>query len=179
LTILNPIPARTRVTPDRRGKVRYPIQFEVRFRVLDKHRPSAGVGHSVNISSSGLLVAAAHDILPGARVEVKMNWPYLLDGSTPLQLVATGRVVRCEHATFGVVFHQYLFCTMNLRQRLASQASNRFERRTRSVGNDGSFNGSAEDSRDGTPAEATMTTPRFSARPPAASFRQVSNGRAD
>ena len=36
----------------------------------------------------------------GVRIELSIEWPSLLDGRVPLQVVTVGRVVRCEHVNF-------------------------------------------------------------------------------
>lgn len=64
------------------------------------------------MSSAGLLVSAEHEVSAGARMEVNIEWPLLLDGTVPLQLVAVGRVVRCADSVFALSFAQYQFRTM-------------------------------------------------------------------
>lgn len=100
------------VAVERRGKLRYPVTFEVRYRSLDSRHPAAGIGRSINISSAGLLVAAKHEIRQNVRVEVRMDWPFLLNGVTRLQLVAIGKVVRWEDSSFALEFQRHQFRTM-------------------------------------------------------------------
>jgi hypothetical protein len=45
-------------------------------------------------------------------LEVNVEWPLLLDGAIPLQLVAHGKVVRCGGSMFAISFAQYQFRTM-------------------------------------------------------------------
>jgi len=67
------------------------------------------MGSVVNMSSGGVLVASKHEITVGSRMEISIEWPSLLDGQVPLQLVATGRVVRCDTFSFamGLASHQF------------------------------------------------------------------------
>ena len=65
------------------------------------------------MSSGGLLIAADQRTEVGAKVELNVEWPSLLDGSIPLQLVAVGRVVRCLESGFALSFTQYQFRTMS------------------------------------------------------------------
>jgi hypothetical protein len=65
------------------------------------------------MSSGGLLIAADQRTEVGAKIELNVEWPSLLDGSIPLQLVAVGRVVRCLEAGFALSFTQYQFRTMS------------------------------------------------------------------
>lgn len=103
------------IAMERRSKMRYPVALNVRFRTLGRHHRLTGIGQTVNMSSSGLLVAADHPIPLGARLELNVEWPSLLDGLIPLQLVATSRVVRCYDNGFAVSLGQYQFRTMSRR----------------------------------------------------------------
>jgi hypothetical protein len=79
---------------------------------LDQGEELAGVGLTVNLSSNSLLVTCQHEVKFGTRLEVLINWPSLLESTIPLQLVATGRVIRSEGLTFALEFGQYQFRTM-------------------------------------------------------------------
>ena len=72
-----------------------------------------GIGHTLNMSSGGLLVSAQHEVSAGSKLEVNVEWPLLLDGAVPLQLVAHGKVVRCGGSMFAISFVQYQFRTMS------------------------------------------------------------------
>ncbi len=97
---------------ERRSKARYPVNLTVRYRTVGRSQRVDGVGHTVNMSSGGLLVSCDREVSAGARMEVNVEWPLLLNGKVPLQLVASGRVVRCGGSTFAVSFAQYQFRTM-------------------------------------------------------------------
>jgi PilZ domain-containing protein len=97
---------------ERRIKARYPLELAVHYQTLG-NQPLRGEGRTVNVSSSGALIAAAeHDFDEGARLKITIEWPTLLDGITPLQLVTTARVVRHRESNFGVAFDWYQFRTM-------------------------------------------------------------------
>ena len=73
----------------------------------------AGVGQTLNLSSSGILVESRQQkVSVGTRLEVSVEWPMMLDGTSPLQLVVRGRVVRSEMFRFAVLFQSYQFRTM-------------------------------------------------------------------
>ena len=95
---------------ERRSKVRYPIPLKIRYRALGQPLRS-GEGQAVNLSSSGALVISPHELQIGAEVEIYMEWPSLLDGWIPLQLVAVGSVVRCGTSNFAVCFRRHQFRT--------------------------------------------------------------------
>ena len=67
----------------------------------------------MNMSSGGLLIAADQRTEVGTKIELNVEWPSLLDGMIPLQLVAVGRVVRCLESGFALSFTQYQFRTMS------------------------------------------------------------------
>lgn len=102
-------------TSNRRTKARFPIELDVRYRSLGKRRRVEGSGRTLNMSSIGLLVAATHDVLPGERLKVSIDWPWLLDQVTRLQLIATGPVVRADASAFALRFDQYQFRTSGRR----------------------------------------------------------------
>ena len=74
-----------------------------------------GVGETVDVSSSGVLVVSQHDLSAGARLEMTLEWPYQLDETIPLQLVLSVRVVRYTKSAFAVAIVQYQFRTMKRR----------------------------------------------------------------
>jgi len=92
---------------ERRTKTRYPLRLSVRYRT----RAFFGMGETLNVSSSGLWMACQHRLEPGARIEVCLAWPYLLNGGVPLQLALRGRIVRVAGAHCGIVFHEHQFRT--------------------------------------------------------------------
>jgi hypothetical protein len=103
-----------RTTPlERRSKIRYPVSLNVKYRTVGRSNRISGVGRTLNMSSGGLLIAADQRTEVGAKVELNVEWPSLLDGSIPLQLVAVGRVVRCLESGFALSFTQYQFRTMS------------------------------------------------------------------
>lgn len=97
---------------DRRGSDRFPIEREVRYKVLsERSADEAGSGKTVNMSSSGVLFTSEHFLLPGKRVEVSISWPAQLNNTRNLKLVARGRVVRCENGKAALEIQQYEFRT--------------------------------------------------------------------
>jgi len=99
---------------DRRHSDRFPIEREVRYRVLNKRsNEEVGDGKTINISSSGVLFTAEHMLLPGRRMEVAISWPAQLNHKTALKLVARGRVVRFEGGRAAIEIQQYEFRTQS------------------------------------------------------------------
>jgi hypothetical protein len=97
---------------DRRGADRFPIEREVRFKVLNRKSPDeTGVGRTINMSSNGVLFTTDQYLLPGRRLELSISWPAQLNSKVNLKLVARGRVVRCEEGKAAIEIHQYEFRT--------------------------------------------------------------------
>jgi hypothetical protein len=105
------VEARNEITSiERRSKTRFPVQLKVRFRTVG-HTVINGIGQTVNISSRGLLIAALQDMRAGLRLKMNMEWPFLLNGEVPMQLIMIGKVVRSLRSTFAVSFIEYQFRT--------------------------------------------------------------------
>ncbi len=102
---------------ERRAADRFPIEREVRYKVLNrKNSDEMGMGKTINMSSNGVLFTTDQDLLPGRRLELSISWPAQLNATVALKLVARGRVVRCEEGKAAIEINQYEF-------RTASQAS--------------------------------------------------------
>ena len=97
---------------ERRVKARFPVELNVRYQVLGTSGMVAGVGQTVNMSSSGMLVSCASDVPEGTRIKIFVEWPSLLNGTTPLQLIAVGTVVRRDDSGLSISFESYQFRTM-------------------------------------------------------------------
>jgi PilZ domain len=99
---------------ERRSKARYPLMLKIRYRSLGR-KLHLGEGQAVNLSSGGALIDSRHELSVGEVLEVCMEWPSLLDGCIPLQLVAVAKVVRCGPSSFAVRFRRYQFRTLRCR----------------------------------------------------------------
>lgn len=107
---------------DRRSSDRFPIEREVRFKVLNKkNNEDNGVGRTVNMSSNGVLFSTDQLLLPGRRVEVSISWPAQLNNRCALRLVARGRVVRFDDGQAAMEIQQYEFKTQALAQVVSIQ----------------------------------------------------------
>jgi hypothetical protein len=116
---LNQMPAivfNQTIPAERRLKFRFPLDLTLRFRPLSGSL-FLGAGRAANLSSGGILVVSEqavsqHEIGVGARVEISIEWPSLLDGKIPLQLFAVGRVVRSRAFDFAAAFEEHQFRTL-------------------------------------------------------------------
>jgi hypothetical protein len=101
---------------ERRGSSRFPIERDIKFKVVNKKNASGtGGGRTINMSSNGILFATDEVLLPGRTIEVAVSWPAQLNNSTMLKFVARGRVVRFEGGKAAIEIQHYEFRTAGTR----------------------------------------------------------------
>lgn len=109
---------------DRRASDRFPIEREVKYKLLSKkHAEEMGNGKTVNMSSNGVLFTTDQLLVPGRRLELNISWPAQLNASVALKLVARGRVVRYEEGRAAMEIQQYEFRTQASQAGQSGQAS--------------------------------------------------------
>ena len=96
---------------DRRASDRFPIEREVRYKILSKKHEELGTGSTVNMSSNGVLFTTDQLMIPGRRLELNISWPAQLNSKIALKLVARGRIVRYEDGRAAMEIQQYEFRT--------------------------------------------------------------------
>lgn len=98
---------------ERRVKCRYPLELNVRYQAVSAVGGAiSGVGQTVNMSSGGMFMACPGNIPEGTRLKTFVEWPSLLNGTTPLQLIMVGTVVRSTPLGVSIAFESYQFKTM-------------------------------------------------------------------
>ena len=114
---------------ERRSAPRFPIQLKIQYRLSGRCVDRGRTGLTVNISSAGMLIKTqcggrsrgASWPVANERVEVVLYWPFLSSGTTVLEFIAEGRVIRCDTMTFAASFERYQFRTAgSVRQDLVS-----------------------------------------------------------
>ena|SRR5579859_3159018 len=112
-----------RKTLERRSKSRYPMEISVQYRTVSHEPGPVGIGRTVNVSSGGLLIAGeSATVHAGTRLQVSLEWPSLLNGDIPLQLIAICRVARVQSAGFAVTMERYQFRTRKAGRGVAKAA---------------------------------------------------------
>jgi hypothetical protein len=97
-------------TSESRTKIRFPLNLELRYSVVDPCGPiESGVGRTIDMSSSGLALTADKPLSIGQTLDLSIDWPVQLDGGVQLQLVVFGVVVRTTGAVAGlrIVCHEF------------------------------------------------------------------------
>jgi PilZ domain len=101
---------------DQRLHQRYPITLKVEYKLLKKGRVErVGSGRTMNMSSGGIFFESDDPLPLRGRVELAMEWPFLLEGVCALKLVMRGRIVRSETNGIAVQIQQHEFRTAGVR----------------------------------------------------------------
>ena len=96
---------------ERRLHQRYPLTLDVEYKVPGGNGVRLmGFGRTVNISSRSVLLETSDPLPNRCRIQVSINWPFLLDRSVPLKLLLYGEIVRVAGNTIaarvtGHTFH--------------------------------------------------------------------------
>jgi hypothetical protein len=99
-------------TTERRGADRFPMDREVRYKLLHGKNPDeGGAGKTIDMSSSGVSFTTDRPVLTGKTIEVSISWPAQLNSGTPLKLVTRGRVIRSEAGKAAIEIHHSEFRT--------------------------------------------------------------------
>jgi hypothetical protein len=99
-------------TSERRAKIRFPLNLELRYRVAGACGPiENGSGRTIDISSSGLSFTSDNPLSIGQMLDLFIDWPIQLDGGIQLQLVLWGVVVRTTGAVTALRFERHQFRT--------------------------------------------------------------------
>jgi hypothetical protein len=97
---------------ERRNKQRFPLQRELRYKLLEDNLSGmAGRGESIDISSGGVSFTTDRSLPADAIIEVSMSWPVALENDCPLRLVVRGRVIRSEGAAVACSIDKFEFRT--------------------------------------------------------------------
>jgi len=98
------------IAGDRRHDRRYQLRLECKWKLIRRRRVlDTGIGHTIDVSSGGLLFDAGRHLPEGLNVELSIAWPVLLHNVAPMQLVASGKIVRsnARHVAIQTVTHEF------------------------------------------------------------------------
>src|SRR5450432_130667 len=101
---------------ERRSKRRFPIDQEVKYKMLYGQRiAETGTGRTMNLSSGGVWFTTENMLTCGMPVELSLSWPVLLNDSCPMKLMIYGCVVRSNEKGAAVAIERYEFRTSGAR----------------------------------------------------------------
>ena len=102
---------------ERRKKIRFPIERELRYKVLDDETiVETGMGRTIDVGSGGVAFQIGHALTPGLFIELSISWPVLLEDACPMRLIVFGRVVRSAGRQTACTVDKYEFRTQGTAQ---------------------------------------------------------------
>lgn len=117
---------------ERRSKLRFPLALGVCF--VTRRPPLISAGQTVNLSSTGALIASQQRLRVGTKIELFVDWPIMLNGTMSLRFVARGRVKRSDSSIFAVSLQQYEFRTTKKRPQSVSDSEGEVSKSQRQLG---------------------------------------------
>ena len=106
---------------ERRKNRRYHLQLELKWKLIRRRRLlDTGAGRTIDVSSGGIRFDAGRHLPEGLNVELSISWPVMLHNVAPMQLVATGKIVRCDGREVSMQTVQHEFRTAGIATKHAS-----------------------------------------------------------
>jgi hypothetical protein len=97
---------------ERRKKRRFPMNRELRYKVLEDDRiVQSGIGATLDMASGGVAFLSEDNIPLGAFIELSISWPALLENTCPMRLIVFGRVQRTAGNKTACTIEKYEFRT--------------------------------------------------------------------
>ena len=113
------------IAGDRRQDRRYEIQLDVKWSLIRRRRVlDTGTGQTIDMSSGGILFDAGRHLPEGLNVELSITWPVLLHNVAPMQLKASGRIVRSTGRKVAIQTTAHEFRTAGLSAENRNSISN-------------------------------------------------------
>ena len=81
---------------ERRVGARVPLTCTTWYETGPAGRKKAGTGRIIDMSTSGVSFTTETLLRKGCRVELHIAWPVQLEGDVPVELFASGKVIRAE-----------------------------------------------------------------------------------
>jgi hypothetical protein len=96
---------------NRRSDCRYELQLELRFSYESLGATCIGSGYTIDLSHGGIRFWTDAPPPIGQPVELRIKWPFLLQGVCPLELLVRGTVLRTGFQGSVVKLTKYEFRT--------------------------------------------------------------------
>jgi len=111
---------------DRRVDRRYAFVMPLRFFYHSGGSQYAGTGDTQDFCRKGVRFVADNPPPLGADVELRIEWPFLLQDVCPLELRVWGRTLRSDDRGTVVRMRKYEFCTCGARSfdQVSARAAN-------------------------------------------------------
>ena len=99
---------------ERRTSVRFPLAFDLRYKVVGESVVIAGSGRTIDVASTGMSFTADSPLSIGQNLDVSIDWPVPLNSGVRLQLRMSGTVVRTDGNITALRIHAHEFRTRSL-----------------------------------------------------------------
>jgi len=96
---------------DRRADYRYKLELNLQFSYQHGGHTFWGIGQTIELSRSGIRFATDSPPPRGEEVEVRIDWPFLLQNVSGLQLVMRGTILRSDSRGTVLGVRDYAFRT--------------------------------------------------------------------
>jgi PilZ domain len=104
---------------ERRSAARYGVALPVTYTVVrDSAICATGRGRTVDLSTSGILLAADRPLPDGEEIHLSIEWPSASTMSLPVSLYVGGRIVRNQGLLAAVRLLRYEFRTAHSQERV-------------------------------------------------------------
>jgi hypothetical protein len=94
---------------ERRNGVRVPLSCAMWYETSSMTHKRREEGRVIDISSSGVAFTTESSLRRNMRVALHIQWPVRLDGEVPVELFASGKVVRTEQSRTALQYDQINF----------------------------------------------------------------------
>lgn len=93
---------------DRYGE---PAEMELRFSWQRRGVTYFGTGHALQLTNTAVLIESDQELPMRGEIELRVNWPFLLNGVCPLELVIQGQMGTPEGTLNLISIRSYEFKT--------------------------------------------------------------------
>jgi hypothetical protein len=88
---------------DRRTHRRYDLRLALHYRIAQRGEPAiTGAGLTFDVSVAGISFRCRRPLPVGAHIEMSVDWPARHGDTDPVELQATGFVLRSDHGRTAV-----------------------------------------------------------------------------
>ena len=96
---------------DRRADRRYSSEMPLRFLCQNGAAQYSGSGYTRDLGRKGICFITEDPLPHAAEVELRIEWPFLLQDVCPLELRVWGQVVRSNRHSTAIQMNKYEFRT--------------------------------------------------------------------